>query len=110
MRVPTSEKLEIIRLVEHSHLPNATDAANTWHPVLDILPMVCALPDRRAGGTRRQTVEAGSGLESHPRRGARTHHRDGPGARMAMIVLKTALSFGKACRLREPNLRRRLRI
>src|SRR5271166_3072143 len=44
----------------------ATDAANTRHPVLDILPMVCALPDRRAGGARRQTVEAGSGLESHP--------------------------------------------
>src|SRR5271155_4651721 len=66
----------------------ATDAANTRHPVLDILPMVCALPDRRAGGARRQTVEAGSGLESHPRRGARTHHRDGPG-RAGVVAART---------------------
>src|SRR5271170_2369019 len=80
----------------------ATDAANTRHPVLDILPMVCALPDQRAGGARRQTVEAGSGLESHPRRGARTHHRDGPGRagvvaartrRPAFVVIKAADEF-----------------
>src|SRR5271170_2931577 len=73
----------------------ATDAANTRHPVLDILPMVCALPDRRAGGARRQTAEAGSGLESHPRRGARTHHRDGPG-RAGVVAARTRHTFTDA--------------
>src|SRR5271155_2277186 len=76
----------------------ATDAANTRHPVLDILPMVCALPDRRAGGPRRQTVVAGSGLESHPPRGARTHHRDGPG-RAGVVAARTRPTLHR-CRRR----------
>src|SRR5271154_6258689 len=79
-------------------LAGATDAANTRHPVLDILPMVCALADRRAGGARRPTVEAGSGLESHPRRGARTHHRDGPG-RAGVVAARTRHTLHRCRRL-----------
>ena len=76
----------------------ATDAANTRHPVLDVLSMVCALPDRRAGGARRQTVDTEMGLESHPRQGARTHHRDGSG-RAGVVAARTRHTLHRCRRL-----------
>jgi transposase-like protein len=44
MRYPGSERLEIIRLVERSHL------ADTRHPAFNILSMIRSLSDRRPGG------------------------------------------------------------
>jgi len=40
MRYPASEKLEIIRTVEGSHLPVKQTLENAGHPAHDILSMV----------------------------------------------------------------------
>ena len=40
MRYPASEKLEIIRLVEQSHLPATADAGQARHPAGNVLPLV----------------------------------------------------------------------
>ena len=68
MRLPASEKLEIIRLVEQSHLP----ARRTLTKMLGIKPSTFyRWYDRyRSSGpesARRQAVEARSGLEPHSR-------------------------------------------
>ena len=40
MRYPASEKLEIIQLVEQSHLPVRADAGEARHSPADLLPLV----------------------------------------------------------------------
>ena len=79
MRYPASEKLEIIRLVEQSHLPVKPHAGEARHPPGDLLPLVRSLSDRRAGGPRRSLAPAGSGLEPHPGRCPRADQDPGAG-------------------------------
>ena len=50
MRYPAAEKLEIIRLVEQSHLPVRAHAGEARHSPGDLLPLVRPVPERRAGG------------------------------------------------------------
>ena len=40
MRYPASEKLEIIRLVEQSHLPARRTLRDARHPAVDVLSLV----------------------------------------------------------------------
>ena len=40
MRYPAYEKLEIIRIVEQSHLPARKTLEQLWHPAPDLLPLV----------------------------------------------------------------------
>ena len=54
MRYPASEKLEIIRLVEQSHLPVRAHAGEARHPAGDLLSLVRSLPD--AAGRRPSTT------------------------------------------------------
>jgi hypothetical protein len=63
MRLPSSEKLEIIRLVEQSHLPARRTLEvgiqrSTFYRWYDRFRL-------RAGSPRRQAIEAGPGLEPH---------------------------------------------
>jgi hypothetical protein len=67
MRYPASEKLEIIRLVEQSHLPVRAGAAADRNPEIHVLSMVRSLSDRRARGSGRLQSAARSGVEPHPR-------------------------------------------
>ena len=77
MRYPASEKLEIIRLVEQSHLPVRPDAgrssASPGRP--STVGTICTRGGRRPSNL----AAAGSGLEPHPRRCPRADQ--GPGAR-----------------------------
>ena len=66
MRLPGSEKLEIIRLVEQSHLPARRTLEMLGIRPVDLLSLVRSLSSRRARGARRQAVEARSRLEPHP--------------------------------------------
>ena len=71
MRYPASEKAEIIRLVEQSHLPVAPNAGEARHPEGHVLPLVRSL-SRPAGLRLWATVRPGpaaSGTAS-PRRSA----------------------------------------
>ena len=67
MRYPASEKLEIIRLVEQSHLPVSTDAGEDRRRTSDILPLVRSLSSWRIGSLGRQAVPTVVRLEPHPR-------------------------------------------
>ena len=66
MRFPASEKLEIIRLVEQSHLP-ARRTLEMLGIAVDLLSLVRSLSERRTRSARRQAVEARSRLEPHSR-------------------------------------------
>ena len=48
MRYPAAEKLEIIRLVEQSHLPVKRTLEKARHPEGDLLPLVRSVPGGRA--------------------------------------------------------------
>ena len=48
MRLPASEKLEIIRLVEQSHTAGLTNAGDARHQAIDVLSLVRSVPIRRA--------------------------------------------------------------
>ena len=52
MRYPAAEKVEIIRLVEASHLPARRTLEQARHPAGDLLSMVRPLPGQRPGGAR----------------------------------------------------------
>ena len=67
MRYPASEKLEIIRLVEQSHLPVRRVAGADRNPEIHVLSMVRSLSDGRARGAGRSQPSARSGVEPHPR-------------------------------------------
>ena len=69
MRYPASEKLEIIRLVEQSHLPVRRTLDTARHSARDLLPLVRPLPSRRARSARGSTApaRAGSGTASPTR-------------------------------------------
>ena len=72
MRLPASEKLEIIGLVEQLHLP----ARRTLQMLGIKASTFLSLYDRyRSGGqeARRQAIEARSGLEPHSRRDPVAH-------------------------------------
>ena len=77
MRYPASEKLEIIRLVEQSHLPVQAHAGEARHPQGDLLSLVRPVPERWAGSPRRPLAPAGSGLEPHPGRCPQADHQSG---------------------------------
>ena len=66
MRYPASEKLEIIRLVEQSHLPVQRTLEKLGIPRATFYRWYDRYRDRRAGGPRRSLAPAGSGLEPHP--------------------------------------------
>ena len=68
MRYPASEKLEIIRLVEQSHLPVRRTLEKLGIPRATFYRWYDRYPDRRAGGARGSPLTARSGLEPHPRR------------------------------------------
>ena len=53
MRYPASEKLEIIRLVEQSHLPVRRTLAEAGYPACKVLPLVRSPADRRPRSTGR---------------------------------------------------------
>ena len=67
MRYPAAEKLEIIRLVEQSHLPVRRVLEQIGIPDIHVLSMVRSLSDRRARGAGRSQPSARSGVEPHPR-------------------------------------------
>ena len=58
MRIPGSEKLEIIRIVEQSHLPARRTLEDARHPTIHVLSLVRSVSSRRSRGARRQAVEA----------------------------------------------------
>jgi hypothetical protein len=66
MRVPASEKLEIIRLVEQSHLP-VRRAVATLRSLDDVLSVVCA-PCRQAGAKALEGKPGPGGCETGSRR------------------------------------------
>ena len=74
MRYPASEKLEIIRLVEQSHLPVRRTLEKLGIPRATFYRWYDRLSERRAGGPGRPLAPAGSRLEPHPRRDPRADH------------------------------------
>ena len=58
MRYSASEKLEIIRLVEQSHLPGSSHARANGDPEIDVLSLVRSVSDRRARGAGRSQSSA----------------------------------------------------
>ena len=66
MRYPGAEKLEIMRLVEQSHLPVRRTLATLGILPGDVLPVVRPVPDRRARSPGRQIVPAQAGVEPDP--------------------------------------------
>jgi hypothetical protein len=50
MRYPASEKLEIIRLVERSHLTGPADVGQAGHPEHHVLPVVRRMISVNKGG------------------------------------------------------------
>ena len=78
MRVSSSDKTEIIRLVEQSHLPVRRTLEKLGVPRSSFRSMVRPLPAWRPGGLGRSPISAGSGLEPHPRSGPRPGHRSSP--------------------------------
>ena len=71
MRYPASEKVEIIRLVEQSHLPVRRTLEKLGIPRATFYRWYDRYLDRRAGGAGGSSLAAGPGLEPHPRRGPR---------------------------------------
>ena len=58
MRYSASEKLEIIRLVEQSHLPVRRTLGQIGDPEIDVLSLVRSVSDRRARGAGRSQSSA----------------------------------------------------
>ena len=58
MRYPASEKLEIIRLVEQSHLPVRRTLTQIGNPEIHVLSMVRSISDWWATGTGRSQPSA----------------------------------------------------
>ena len=77
MRYPASEKVEIIRLVEQSHLPVRRTLEQIGVSRAHFLPLVRSLSDRRAGGAGGPALAAEPRLEPYPGR----HPAADPGAR-----------------------------
>jgi len=89
MRYPASEKLEIIRLVEQSHLPAKQTLAKLGIPKTTFyrwddlyqrfLPLGRSIPTVRRGGPRRSFTTSRSGLEPHTRCYPTADRRSGVG-------------------------------
>ena len=67
MRYPASEKLEIIRLVEQSHLPAKRTLDKLGIPRTNLLPMVRPVFGRWPGGSKGQISQARTRMEPYPR-------------------------------------------
>ena len=79
MRYPASEKLEIIRLVEQSHLPVKRTLEKLGIPRATFYRWYDPYQTGGAGGPKRPLAAPGSGLEPHPGRYPRTDQDPGPG-------------------------------
>jgi putative transposase len=66
MRYPASEKLEIIRIVEQSHLPAKRTLDQLGMPRRTFYRWYDRYPRRRAGGAGRSAIGAKPGVEPHP--------------------------------------------
>ncbi len=66
MRCPASEKAEITRLVERSHLPARRTLETLGIPRATCLTRGRALPDRRARGAGGPPLPAQPRVEPHP--------------------------------------------
>ena len=100
MRYPASEKLEIIRIVEQSHLPARRTLDQLGIATPDLLPLVRPLSRRRPGGAGGSALGTEPGVEPHPRRHPGPDHRAGAGA-----VRAVPARTGRALHRREALLR-----
>src|SRR5215210_4701281 len=73
------------RAIASASTPDAGEARR--HP-RHLLSMVRSLSERRPGSSGRQIAQAGAGLESHPRQGARPDRATGPG-RAGVVATET---------------------
>ena len=79
MRYPASEKLEIIRLVEQSHLPVRRTLDKLGIPRATFYRWYDLLPERWAGGFAGSIATTEAGLEQDPGRGPQPYPHPGPG-------------------------------
>jgi transposase-like protein len=79
MRYPAAEKLEIIRLVEGSHLPVRQTLVKLGIPPATFYRWYERLQTGEPEALEDRPLLARSGLEPHPRRGPRAHRGPGPG-------------------------------
>jgi transposase-like protein len=79
MKPSPSDKAEIIRLVEESHLPTRRTLEILGIPRSSFYRWYGSLPARRPGGYEGPAIAAGPYLEPYPEPDTRADHRDGVG-------------------------------